>query len=162
MRKLILVRHAKSSWKDTSLPDFERTLNSRGKHDAPLMGRRIAARGSLPVLILSSPAKRAVSTVKPIAMELGTNVDKIVLEPRLYEANALEILSIVRELDDNNEIVLVCGHNPGLTEFAKLLSVDSPENIPTCGVVFMRIKAGKWKNLAPGGGILEEFDFPKK
>jgi phosphohistidine phosphatase len=87
MKTLILVRHAKSSWKDRSLPDRMRPLNKRGKRDAPMMGQRLAKRGVDVELMISSPAKRAMATAEAMAEELDYPWDGIVAEERLYEAD---------------------------------------------------------------------------
>jgi len=162
MKELTLVRHAKSSWKDRDLADFDRPLNARGKSDAPLMGRRLAARGRRPDLVLSSPAKRALATLKKIAQEVGFSERDIVTDNRAYEADARELLFLVREIDDVHHDVLLCGHNPGLTDFSNLISNCIIDNIPTCGVVSIRFSVDSWRDVMPGSGELLYFDYPKR
>ena len=162
MKELTLVRHAKSSWKDRDLADFDRLLNARGKSDAPLMGRRLAARGRRPDLVLSSPAKRALATLKKIAQEVGFSERDIVTDNRAYEADARELLFLVREIDDVHHDVLLCGHNPGLTDFSNLISNCIIDNIPTCGVVSIRFPVESWRDVMPGSGELLYFDYPKR
>ncbi|MRR57350.1 MAG: histidine phosphatase family protein [Deltaproteobacteria bacterium] len=162
MKELTLVRHAKSSWKDRDLADFDRPLNARGKSDAPLMGRRLAARGRRPDLVLSSPAKRALATLKKIAQEVGFSERDIVTDSRAYEAGAHELLSLVRGIDDAHHDVLLCGHNPGLTDFSNLITNRIIDNIPTCGVVSIRFPFDSWREVRPGSGEVLYFDYPKR
>jgi len=161
MKRLTLVRHAKSSWKDAELADFERPLTKRGKHDAPLMGKRLAARGLRPELIVSSPARRARKTAKLIAKELDLPEDRVVFEAEIYEAEPEVLLEIVHRLDDRCEQVLLVGHNPGFTELGNLLAGCDIENIPTCGVLGIDFAVGCWKEIGPGSGTMAFYDYPK-
>jgi phosphohistidine phosphatase len=162
MKTLTLIRHGKSSWKDPDIADFDRPLNSRGKEDAPEMGRRLAARGEKPDLIVTSPAKRAVSTIKKIVQEIGFCESRVLRDSRLYEAGTRELLCIIREMEDFHGYVLLCGHNPGLTDFCNLVSDISLDNLPTCGVVSIEFPVDSWNEVAAGSGRVRYFDFPKK
>src|SRR5688572_32706614 len=117
MKTLYVVRHAKSCWADPGQEDFERPLNDRGKRDAPRMGKRLKEKDVNPDIMLSSPAKRALSTCKRIADVLNYEKEKIKTEPDLYHANDDTILSIVQRLKDKHNIAMIFGHNPGLTDF---------------------------------------------
>jgi phosphohistidine phosphatase len=92
MKKLYLVRHAKSSWEDSSLDDIDRPLNGRGKNNAPEMGERLKKQGILPDLLISSPAKRAMSTAKKIAERVGYSKKEILIDENLYPNNSLILL----------------------------------------------------------------------
>jgi phosphohistidine phosphatase len=162
MKRLTLVRHAKSSWKDPELADFDRPLGKRGKLDAPLMGERLAGRGRRPELIISSPAKRARKTAKLIARELELRDDRLILVTEIYEAEPEILLKIVHGLDDRWEHVLLIGHNPGLTELGNLLADCGIENIPTCGALCLDFDTEDWKSLGPKSGTLVFYDYPKK
>lgn len=162
MKRLILVRHGKSSWKDPELSDFDRPLNHRGKEDAPEMGRRLAEREWLPALITTSPAKRAVSTMKRIAKEIDFPGTGIVKDACVYQASSVKLLAIIREIDDIHGHVLLCGHNPGLTEVCNLVSDRVIDNIPTCGFVCIEFSVDSWSDVAAGSGIVVCFDFPKR
>jgi phosphohistidine phosphatase len=162
MKRLTLIRHAKSSWKEKGLADFDRPLNARGRSDAPLMGRRLAARGEMPDLVICSPARRAVATMKKIAREAGFPPCRIVEDERMYPADADELLRIVREIADCHDDVVLCGHNPGLTEFSNLVSNHFIDNIPTCGVVAIDFRLDSWKAVVPGSGELRYLDWPKR
>lgn len=162
MKRLILIRHAKSSWKTQGLSDHDRPLNKRGRNDAPAMGKYLAIRKVRPDLIISSPAKRAVATMKRIAGEIGVPEHKIVRDGRLYETGAQGLLGIVREIDDSRDEVILCGHNPALTDFCNLLSDCRIDNIPTCGVVSIRFSVDSWKDVDPDSGETEYFECPKE
>jgi phosphohistidine phosphatase len=162
MKRLLVIRHAKSSWDYPELEDFERPLNERGKKDAPRMGKRIKEK-DLPVdYLISSPAKRAFSTSKRIADALQFPREKIITNKNLYHADEDGILKIVRSIPDSFSVALLFGHNPGLTEFVNALLNEHIQNIPTCGVVSCLLEVPSWKELKWGKGTLEYFDFPKK
>src|SRR5690348_14444773 len=137
MKTLYIVRHAKSSWDDPMLEDFDRPLNDRGKRDAPIMGRRLKEKDIHPSLILSSSAKRAFSTSKKIAKVIGYSKDKIKTTVDLFHASEEEILQAIQTLKDKHDSVMIIGHNPGLTEFVNTImeEVIEIENVPTCGIV---------------------------
>ncbi|HNU42759.1 MAG TPA: histidine phosphatase family protein, partial [Cyclobacteriaceae bacterium] len=139
MKKLYLIRHAKSSWDHPDLRDFDRPLNKRGQKDAPRMGKRLKEKRITPDVMLSSPAERALATCQAIARVLGFDNAKIKTNQKLYHASEDGILDVIRNLKDSprdsEEVVLLFGHNPGLTEFANVLLNQTIDNIPTCGVV---------------------------
>jgi len=149
LKTLVLVRHAKSSWKDASLPDRDRPLNRRGKRDAPEMGRRLAKLVGTPDLIMSSPAARALATARVFAEAVDYPVDGIREEERIYEAAPTEILDVIREIDDDVDGVLLFGHNPGLTQLVNQLSAPAVENVPTCGAVQLWFDIERWSDVSP-------------
>jgi phosphohistidine phosphatase len=164
MKKLYLVRHAKSSWDNPLLDDFDRPLNERGMKDAPRMGKRLKEKRIFPDMMLTSPAVRAYETCKEISIELNFPVNKIQTDQKLYHADEDQILKRVqqiKDLNDDEEVVFIFGHNPGLTEFANLLLDESIDNIPTCGVVAAALEIKSWKDTHFGCGHLIFFDFPK-
>lgn len=162
MKMLYLVRHAKSSWDNPDLGDFDRPLNERGKRDAPRMGRRLKEKEIAPDLMLSSPAKRALTTCKEIAKILKYSKDRIKTDKRIYHADEDELLHVLSEVNDNFDVVMLYGHNPGFTNFANLLFDEHIMNIPTCGIVAGKLKIKSWKEIKPGCGKMEFFDFPKR
>jgi phosphohistidine phosphatase len=163
MKKLYFVRHAKSSWDEPDLSDFDRPLNDRGKRDAPRMAKRLKEKEVAPDLMLSSPAKRALSTCEKISEVLGYPKAAIKTDRRLYHASADEILQVLRELPATCDEVIVFGHNPGLTEFVNEFSNDDRyiPNVPTCGIVFYKIDVSDWRHLDWKKGHLQFFDYPK-
>lgn len=162
MKTLYVIRHAKSSWDDPDLSDFDRPLNKRGKKDAPTMGKRLKHRNVVPDLLLSSPAERALTTCHAIAEEIGYAKSKIKTDKKLYHAEDAEILRIVQALDDKYSCVWIFGHNPGLTDFVNLLANAGIDNIPTTGVVACAINIPAWDEAGKGKGSVLFFDYPKK
>ncbi len=161
MKTLTLLRHAKSSWKDTSLQDRERPLNRRGQRDAPVIAERIKESGIRPSLILSSPAVRAWTTAKSIAHEIGYPIEFLQQEQRLYHASTRNLLVVIAEQDDGFNNLMIVGHNPGLTDFANHLIPGLTHNIPTCGFVSLEIDCDNW-NLDQDAEIkLLIYDYPK-
>ena len=160
-KALILVRHAKSSWTDTSLADLDRPLNSRGQRDAPRMGLHLARRGVRPQLMVSSPALRALTTAQIIAAEIGLRPADITVDERVYTSDAAALTGVIQGLDDRFDRVMIVGHNPTLTDLVNRLAGATIQNIPTCGVVALRVAVDRWSAL-PGARIeLLWFDVPK-
>jgi phosphohistidine phosphatase len=152
MKRLTLVRHAKSSWKDTDCADIDRPLSGRGKREAPRMGAFLAQQGLRPDIILSSPARRARKTAKLLAQEIPGAEDRLLFDPALYEASATVLLERVRALDEAWQHVMLVGHNPGLTDFANLLTAIGIDNLPTCSVLIADLAVDAWREAAAGCG----------
>jgi len=163
MKTIILVRHAKSSWKNPRLDDFERPLNKRGKRDAPLMGEKLKERRILPDLILSSPAKRARKTADLIAKAVGYPRKKVQLADKMYHCGASVLLDLVKKLDDKIATVMLFGHNPEFMDFAGMLLKPGPlHNLPTTGIYCIRFPVNSWKKVQKGKGESVFFDYPKR
>jgi phosphohistidine phosphatase len=161
-RQLTLLRHAKSSWDDAKLKDRDRPLNERGERDAPLMGKRLSARGARPTLIITSPAVRARQTAQVVAREIGYPLEFLQCEEGLYLASPDEIVAVLARQDRSFKDVVVCGHNPGLTDLANRLSGAEIDNIPTTGVVVIGLDLKDWAGLNGAQGELLMFDYPKR
>lgn len=162
MKRLILLRHAKSSWSDDGLPDSDRPLSGRGERDAPRMGARLRERSIRPALVLSSPALRARSTAKLVARALDFPDDGIRLDARLYLATPVEILAVVAEQAESVAQLAVVGHNPGLTELTNLLLPDLElANLPTAGVVVVDCATERWAEIRDAQRRLVYYDYPK-
>lgn len=162
MKTLYILRHAKSSWDNPDLDDFQRPLNDRGEKDAPKMGKRLLKEGAKLKLICSSPANRALTTAQLVAAELGYPVNSIREEQKLYHAREEAILEIVRSFDDSLDTVMIVGHNPGFTEFANDLLNEEIANLPTAGVVGAKLNITSWKEARWGCGEMLFFEYPKK
>lgn len=162
MKILTIVRHAKSSWKDTSLSDRKRPLNTRGERDAPVMGRRIHEHGIRPSLIVTSPAKRAWTTAKIIAREIHYPLEFLQREDGLYLASLNEILDTIAAQDNGFNNLMIVGHNPGLTDFANFLVPGLTNNLPTAGVVSVEIDQDDWSLYTQPQARLLVHDWPKK
>ncbi|QOY51714.1 SixA phosphatase family protein [Candidatus Sulfurimonas baltica] len=160
MKKLYIIRHAKSSWKNSSLSDFDRPLNKRGITDAPLMGKVLKGKKVSPDAIISSPALRAKTTAQIISKKLNFN-KHIIYDENIYEANVDTLMNVVKRANKEDSIVFIFGHNPGLNMLAESL-VGLHENIPTCGVVELEFACKKWSEISPENAKLISFDYPKK
>jgi len=162
MKTLTIVRHAKSSWKDTGLADRDRPLNNRGTQDAPMMGARLRASDLRPSLLLSSPANRAWTTARLIAQEIGYPREFLQRDERLYLAGVGDILEVLREQDAGFNNLMIFGHNPGLTAFANRLVPGLTPNVPTCGIVSVDIDTDDWDLREKPPCELRFFDYPKR
>lgn len=161
MKLLYLVRHAKSSWMLDYLDDFERPLNERGKRDAPLMGQVLRDRGVLPDTLLSSPAARAASTARIIAAAIGYPFRDIRYSERLYDAEVKDLMEIISELEDAHNSAMIVGHNPGLAMTAGRLTGGTVDDMPTAGIVAVRLMTEHWRDVGEGEVHLLFADFPK-
>lgn len=162
MRTLFLIRHAKSSWDNPGLRDFSRPLNERGLHDAPRMAQRLVQLGIQPELLVSSPAKRALSTALFFANAFGIEGEAIIQEQNIYEANPVDILKIISRLPDTAHVIMLFGHNPTFTDVANRFTDDFIDNIPTCGIVQIESDADSWKTFYEGNATVKACFFPKE
>lgn len=162
MKTLIIIRHAKSSWDNMALSDFDRPLNGRGKRDAPAMGDFMKKMGVIPELMISSPAKRAKTTAFEIAGKLGIKKDDIVLDENMYHATTSEILHVISGVDDSIGVLVIVGHNPGLTYLANTKTGAYIDNIPTTGIVGINFDVDSWQDVEDVQGIMAFFEYPKK
>ena len=160
-KRITLLRHAKSSWKDASLADRDRPLNRRGNKTAPDMGKRLAELGVRPSLLLTSPAKRARETARLIARELNYPLEFIQSESDLYLATPETILQIVARQDNGFNDVMLFGHNPGITELANRLGDRNIDNVPTCGMVGIELDVKEWTEIVAADGKTVFFHYPK-
>ncbi|MCG8415255.1 MAG: histidine phosphatase family protein [Pseudomonadales bacterium] len=162
MKILYLLRHAKSSWDDPDLKDFERPLSDRGFRDAPNMGKRFVDDGNQLQCIITSPAMRAKTTAKLFAESIGFPADDIASNPELYFAGTGMFLKAASLLDESCTNAMLVGHNPAITEFANLMANCDIDNIPTCGLVKLGLDIDDWSEIAAGIAELLDFDYPKK
>lgn len=162
MKRITLIRHAKSSWKSPGLTDFDRPLNKRGLRAAPIIGDYLKEH-NIPVdVILSSPANRAQTTAKIIASKLDYQEDKIVFENSLYNFSDEDaVLDIIQLLDDDYQNIIVFGHNPTFTFLANKLSDHYFDNIPTCGVTSFELAIDEWAKVYEAKSVLSFYIFPK-
>ena len=154
-KTLYIARHAKSSWDDMTLSDFERPLNKRGKRDVPFMAQVLKDKGIKPDLILSSPAKRAKKTAQHYHELLS---GELRFDERIYEASAMSLLYLVQESFETVDKLMIVGHNPGFTALNDMLSDKSIYNIPTAAVVGISFD----EEVAVDNGKQLFFKYPKK
>ncbi len=143
------------------MDDRDRPLNKRGERDAPMMGRRLLQKKTRPSLILTSPAKRARQTARLVAREIGYPIEFLQTEPELYLATPAALLDVIAQQDNTFNDIVVCGHNPGITDLTNQLSGIAIDNVPTCGMVFLEADIAGWDELHKVHCTLAEFDYPK-
>lgn len=161
MKTLLLVRHAKSSWDNLQLADFERPLNDRGKKDAPVMAEKVRGKNIKIERFISSPAKRAKKTASIFMDEYGMKEKELVLLPSLYEASVRNFYDAVENINDKDDTVAFFSHNPGITAFVNTLTEKNIDNMPTCGVFAIKIKTKKWEDFKKAEKEFLFFDYPK-
>lgn len=163
MKTLVLVRHAKSSWDELGLRDFDRPLSPRGKRDAPRMAGLVSERYPEADKLVSSPAQRAQDTAVHFAKAFNMDPWDILLVDSVYEALPDDLQQVVETFDDSWNEVLLFGHNPGITIFANRFSEGFRfDNIPTCGVVVIRSAVDHWNEFKPGSAAVDKWMFPKE
>jgi phosphohistidine phosphatase len=160
MKKLFIIRHAKSSWDQPELKDIDRPLNDRGEQDAPKMGEVLAERYQFDQLI-SSPANRAHTTCKIIAGKMGYPEKEIKVDRAIYGAAVSGMISMINTFDNKWETVAIFGHNPTFTYLAEQLGNESIGNLPTCGVVGIEFEVDDWNAVGSGLGNTFYYDYPK-
>lgn len=160
MKTLYLLRHAKSSWDDTSLTDQERPLEPRGERDAAKMSKRWTQLYEKPDLIMSSPAVRALATAKIVAQGLEYKTKKITIEERLYAATEDGLIDVIEALDDKLGLVMLIGHNPGFTELAHHFD-SNVTHMPTCALAEFRFEVDSWAGIGQALPVHTTFDSPK-
>ena len=159
MKRLYVLRHAKSSWDEAGLSDFERPLNDRGMRTAPAMGQYMTQNNFIPDVIISSPAVRARSTAELVKKGGGLKAD-INLDDRIYEASPQTLLYAVWELDDKFDSAMIVGHNPGMEGFIRLLT-GKEEKMPTAALAEIYLRVDSWSSIEPGRGKLKTVIRPK-
>ena len=166
MRRLILLRHAKSD-RPPGVRDLERPLNKRGRRAAPVVGARIAEEGLRPDLALVSPSQRTQETWAAVKDALGDPRQEIV--PEIYEAAAGDILAAIRRAPEEVGTLIVVGHNPGLGDLAAALTGAGPKGLrallatefPTAAFAVIAFEAQTWASIAPNRGSLEHYVRPR-
>lgn len=162
MKKIYLIRHAKSSWSEEGVSDFDRPLNKRGKKDLPFMANRLKEFGIKPDLILSSPAKRAQKSAKTIAEIIDYKTTKISYDESLYDSSYTTYRYLLDSLDNKLNSVFIVAHNPTLTEVGERLSGAILTNIPTCSIVCIEFDVKSFQDIKEESGKIIFFDYPKK
>ncbi|HMS41819.1 MAG TPA: histidine phosphatase family protein [Pyrinomonadaceae bacterium] len=159
MKTLFILRHAKSSWDDFNLSDFDRPLNNRGLKTAPLMGEKMYENFFQPSIIVSSPAKRAKQTAV-LVKESAQIPKEIGYDERIYEASPFRLLQIVSELDENRDSAMIVGHNPGLEGLIRLLTSEN-QTMPTAALAVIDLSIEKWNEIVADCGKLRTLIRPK-
>lgn len=159
MKTLYLLRHAKSSWSDASLRDFDRPLNDRGREAAEHIGKRVSAEELIDPLLICSPAVRTRETAEIVLQSSQLRVEQR-FDERIYEASLSDLLQVVSEIPDDKQIVIMIGHNPGFEELLAFFTGER-RRMPTCALAKISFDVTSWKDIKPGDGSLEWFTTPK-
>lgn len=160
MKTLYIIRHAKSSWADFTVDDFDRSLNERGLRDAPDMALRLKEKQVQPDLLLSSPAKRAKETALFFKNVLAINESMFQFDATIYEASLDTLTKIIKSIPATVDSCMLVGHNPGLTYLVNDIASVHIDNIPTCGIAAIQFQC-EWNEVSSGTGSLIWFDYPK-
>lgn len=162
--RLLLIRHAKSSWGDPSTSDRQRPLNDRGQAAAPRIGRWIKAQDAVPDLVVSSDATRTRQTMSLLTSEWDSPV-VTKLEPRLYLADPSTLLTVLQA--QTAKTIALIGHNPGIAVFASEMASSAPDhpsfyNYPTCATTILSFEAATWSDVRPSMGTVDGFAIPRE
>lgn len=161
MKRLYIVRHAKSSWKFPDLSDIERPLNSRGRRDAPIMAAYFAGLVQCPEVFIASPSRRTYDTAKEFVRAFEKEPTEIELTEHLYHASSQGLKSIIPNISDECSSAVLFGHNPGVTDFVNEVCQQEIYNIPTSGLVGISLDIESWKDIRSTTGKLDFYHFPK-
>jgi phosphohistidine phosphatase len=160
VKTLLLLRHAKSSWDDAKVRDFDRPLAARGKHDAPRMGKALRDRGLAPDLIVSSPAARARETIEAV-IKSANLAHSPKFDESIYGASSAELMRIIRDLPDKSSCALLVGHNPGFEDTVSRLTGAS-EHMPTAALACIEFQVERWEDVEDEQGKLVWLLTPKQ
>ncbi|MGH2984621.1 MAG: SixA phosphatase family protein [Solirubrobacterales bacterium] len=166
MKRLYLLRHAKSSWDDPTLADHDRPLAPRGRRAARVIAEHLRRKGVAPELVLCSPSRRTRQTLRRIAPGLGENAD-VRIESELYAASAADLIEVLQEVPDEVKAVMLIGHNPGIQDLAVSLARGGSEiarvrsKFPTAALATLELN-GSWRELSPGSAELVSLVKPKE
>jgi phosphohistidine phosphatase len=161
LKSLLLVRHAKSSWGNAELADFDRPLNDRGHRDAPAMAKRLAAKDVDIDLYVSSTAKRALQTAQHFVQTLKAQKDQLILAPALYHAEVQTIYDTIKSQPKHANTIAIFSHNPGITFMANSLGVANIDDMPTCAIFGVHAMCNAWADFDTAEKRYWLFDYPK-
>ena len=159
---LYLMRHAEAVWMHSGQRDFDRPLAPKGELDAKEMGQRLKARGDLPDIMLSSPARRATQTTEIIATELDHPFDAMIFRETIYEAGVSDLLDIIQSLNNDYGSAMLIGHNPSISWLINQLTGEHIANAPTGSIATLRTFSPRWEDSNSGTADLLDFDAPSK
>ncbi len=161
MKRLLILRHAKSSWSDASLDDWQRPLNERGLRDAPRVGELLRDRSLVPDLIITSDAIRARTTAQAVAKAAGY-AGELLVEPSLYHATPDEVIAVLNGVSDTARSVMIVGHNPGLEGVVEQLTGEA-HGLATAALVQIAVPIERWGELdnAAGATVIDAW-HPKE
>ena len=160
MKRLIIVRHSKSSWKDLSLTDFRRPLNNRGKSDGPIMSRYLSSKINKIDFLHSSSSVRTFETSKFFISKI--EFKNIKYDDNLYHCSAQSIIRLIKNYPDQYKTVMIIAHNPGLTNLINMITHITLDNLPTSGIANIDFDCDFWNNISIENSNLVDLKFPKQ
>ena len=160
MKKIIVLRHSKSSWKDSSLVDFQRPLNKRGKFDGPIMSKYLSSKINKIDFLHSSSSIRTFETSKFFISKI--EFKNIKYDDNLYHSSAQSILGNVKNYPDKYNTVMIIAHNPGLTNLINMITNINLYNLPTTGIANIDFDCDSWDNISVENSNLVDLKFPKQ
>ncbi|TXC76233.1 SixA phosphatase family protein [Luteibaculum oceani] len=160
--ELFVIRHAKSSWAENQLKDYDRPLNNRGYKSIEIMGEHLKSQQIKPDIILYSTAKRTTETFEGLLPFVQSDQLKISPNRILYHASSQTIFSAISEIPTSCKKAFYIGHNPGVTDFVNELCGENISNIPTLGIAHIQLEIKSWNEIFLGTGTLKDFVYPKK
>lgn len=161
MKKLLIIRHAKSSWGSSVTSDIDRPLNDRGHSEAPMMAKRLSEKKVKLDALISSPANRTLTTAGYFAKEYDIKKSDIIIADKLYQAYPEKFYEVIEDIDKDLDSVALFAHNPGITDFVNELTDTRIDDMPTCSVFAIKIPIKKWKDFKESEKEFWFFDSPK-
>ena len=159
-KKLIIVRHSKSSWKDLSLDDFNRPLNKRGKEDGPIISNYLSKKTNFIDFLHSSSSVRTFETSKFFTERI--KFGKVKYDDSLYHSSSESILNLIKNYSNEYSSVMLIAHNPGLTHLINQITNISLDNLPTTGLAEIHFSCNKWNEISSKNSNLIDLKFPKQ
>ena len=159
-KKLIIVRHSKSSWKDLSLDDFNRPLNKRGKEDGPIISNYLSKKTNFIDFLHSSSSVRTFETSKFFTERI--KFGKVKYDDSLYHSSSGSILNLIKNYSNEYSSVMLIAHNPGLTHLINQITNISLDNLPTTGLAEIHFSCNKWDEISFKNSNLIDLKFPKQ
>jgi phosphohistidine phosphatase len=161
MKKLIIVRHGKSSWEYDGILDIDRPLKQRGIRNGYEMAQRLNDVNIIPKLIYSSPATRALHSAVIFCRQLKIPFENLQIVDEFYHFDAQGIVDFIKKTSDEVDALMIFGHNPVFTELANEFAKQEIDNVPTTGVVLITFDVENWVNISPKSVVDDVFDYPK-
>ncbi len=159
MKKIIFVRHSKSSWDNMYIQDHDRELNKRGRRDSVFMAKKLKELGYTPEIIIASSAVRALTTAKNISEVLG--VSDLRIENHLYSCSRKTIIDYVNALEAEASTILIVNHNPTITDIFNSYTSEYLYNVPTTGIFEVEFDIDNWKDVKSDNGKIVNYIYPK-
>ena len=161
MKRIYLIRHAKSDWNDFKLSDHDRPLDERGLADAPVMAKKLVSLVPTPDLLIASSAKRTIQTAELFAKKYDFPQSEITTYKSLYHSGPDEMIEVLEAQDDSIGTIAMFVHNPGITFFASLVGDLHIQDVSTCGILIMNSDVNRWTDLTISNIKIEQYIYPK-